>query len=259
MLALDFDANGTPNFFINGHRVSGAQPIEAFINAVEPALAHAKELVASGVPPNKVYDKILEGAEGPPELEKKPAPPITAQNPTRGPVNAPVVIHEFADFQCPFCKRVEPTIRDLDRAYPGKIRWVWHNLPLPFHQNADPAANAAMEAFAQRGAGGFWAMHDLLFDHQEGDGLARAGLEECARKLGLDAKRFASALDGSTHRAEIGADQAIAGSAGITGTPAFIINGYFVSGAQPLPMFRRVVQRALENLNKPRAAPAKTP
>lgn len=260
LLAADFSVSGTPQFFVNGRRLPGAQPIEEFVKVVEPALAHAKEIVASGVAASAVYDKILESAEGPADIERKPPPPVTAQNPSRGPANAPIVIHEFADFQCPFCKRVEPTLHEIDRAYPGKIRWVWHNLPLPFHQNADAAANAAMEAFAQRGARGFWTMHDLLFESQDKpDGLARSGLEAAAQRVGLDAKRFGAALDGTTHRAEIDVDQGLAQKAGITGTPAFVVNGYFVSGAQPPLMFRRVIERALEDLKKPTTPPKKAP
>lgn len=260
MLAMDFSADGTPHFFINGRRLAGAQPVEEFVNLIEPALAQAKELVASGVAPSGVYDKIMATAAGPPELDKKPIPPLTARNPSRGPLTAPIVIHEFGDFQCPFCKRVEATLHDLDRVYPGQLRFVWHNMPLPFHQYADAAANAAMEAFAERGPAGFWAMHDLLFDNQDkADGLVRGSLENYARRVGLDAKRFGAALDGSTHRAEIDADQKLANSEGITGTPAFVINGYFVSGAQPLPMFRRVIERALDDNKKQRGPAARTP
>jgi protein-disulfide isomerase len=254
LLADDFEARGTPHFFINGKRLSGAQPVENFIALIEPELARAKALVESGVARSAVYDKILERAEGPPEPEKKSVPPATAANPSRGPKNAPIVIHEFADFECPFCKRVLPTLQELEKAYPGKLRFVWHNLPLSFHQHANSTANAAMEAFAQRGATGFWAMHDLLFEHQsEPDGLERVSLDGYARRLGLDPKRFAAAIDGSGHRAAIDADSAVAKTAGITGTPAFVINGYFVSGAQPLMTFRRVVERALDELKKPRA------
>ena len=121
--------------------------------------------------------------------------------------------------------------------YGKKVRVVWRNNPLPFHQNAMPAAELAMEAFAQGGSDKFWAMHDKLFENQQA--LSRADLEKYAQELGLDVAKFKAALDSNTHEAKIKADQAARGAKlGARGTPAFFINGRFLSGAQP----RRAVQ-----------------
>ncbi len=101
-----------------------------------------------------------------------------------------------------------------------------------------------MEAFAQKGAPGFWKMHDLILENQ-GGGLDRAGLEQYAATIGLDLPRFRAALDGGVHRAAIEADLKLGMAAGLDATPGFVINGYRVSGAQPLGRFKKVVRRAL--------------
>src|SRR5262249_32499552 len=150
------------------------------------------------------YDTLQQGAVGAPPPETANVPPPTKDNPSRGPQGAKVVVQIWSDFQCPFCKRVEPTLRDLDAAFPGKIRFVWHNLPLGFHKNAEPAAEVAMEAFAEKGANGFWAMHDLLFAAQEQPGgLEREGLLALGKQAGLDAGKLGAAIDGGVYRKQI--------------------------------------------------------
>ena len=84
-------------------------------------------------------------------------------SPVRGPADALVTVVESSDFECPFCKRVTPTLKALEEQYRGKIRFVFKQNPLPFHPRAAPAANAAEEARAQGGDAKFWAMHDALF------------------------------------------------------------------------------------------------
>jgi protein-disulfide isomerase len=245
-LADDVSANGTPHFFINGRRMVGAQPLEKFKAVIDEQLQKAEALVKSGTPADKVYDKIQATAVGPTPLEKKTVPPPTKDNPSRGPANAKVTVQFFGDFQCPFCKRVLPAVKEIEKAFPGKIRVVWRNLPLPMHKDAPLAAEAAMEAFQQKGSAGFWAMFELLFGAQvTPGGLERPALDGYAAQIGLDAARFARALDTRAHRALVEADAQIANDAGIRGTPSFIINGYFVSGAQPLSKFRKVVTLAL--------------
>jgi len=157
----------------------------------------------------------------------------------------------FGDFQCPFTKRVIPTVEELEKAFPGQIRLVWRNLPLPMHPDAKLAAEAAMEAFRQKGDRGFWAMHALLFAAQgQSGGLARPALDGYAAQLGLNVADFAAALDSHEHRARVEADSDVANAAGLSGTPAFVINGYYVSGAQGLHTFEKTVRRALADLKK---------
>jgi protein-disulfide isomerase len=249
-LANDLEARGTPAFFINGRKLAGAQPIERFAEVIDEELAKAKDLVAKKkIPAARVYAELMKDAKGPPPPETKKVKAATKANPSRG--KGAVAVHVFSDFQCPFCKRAVETIKDLEKAYPGQVKIVWRNLPLPFHQLARPAAAAAMEAHAQGGNAAFWKMHDLLFAAQgTPGGLERPALEAYAAQIGLDVKRFRQALDDRRHEALIKTDEADAQQAGISGTPAFVINGYYVSGAQPLGAFKKVVKRALDDLRK---------
>ena len=119
-------------------------------------------------------------------------------------------------------------------------------MPLAFHQFAALAAEAAEEAFEQKGNAGFWRYHDELFEAQgEADGLARPNLEQIAQKVGLDLPRFRAALDSRKHEAKVAADADAASKAGITGTPSFVINGYFVQGAVGPVVFKRLIRRSL--------------
>ncbi|MEP7049150.1 MAG: thioredoxin domain-containing protein [Pseudomonadota bacterium] len=245
-LASDFKASGTPYFFINGQRLSGAQPLENFVTVIDSQLKVAQALVAARTPRAAVYDEIMKHAKDADAPEQKTVPAATADNPARGPVNAPIVIHEFADFQCPFCGRVEKTLANLDKAFPGKLRWVWHDYPLPFHQRALPAALLAREARAEKGDSGFWQMHDRLFNNQGVDGaLSQESLAKYATELKLDTVRVTAAESDGRFDAVLARDKAIAQSANINGTPAFVINGFYLSGAQPLSAFERVVRYAL--------------
>jgi len=246
-LAEDLEAAGTPHFFINGRRLVGAQPIEKFTTIIEEELRHADELKGRGIAAAKIYDEMIKDGKGPKPLEKREI--AAAPNaPFRGPAGAPIVIQEFSDFQCPFCSRVEGTLKDLEKAYPGKIKIVWRQMPLSFHENAHVAAEASMEAFAQKGNAGFWKMHDLMYENQKE--LGRQALEGYAKTAGLDVQKLAAALDAGTHKGAVDKDAKLGSDAGVQGTPAFFVNGYFVSGAQPLSKFRRVVDQALADAAK---------
>jgi protein-disulfide isomerase len=243
-LAADLDARGTPHFFINGRRIAGALPFEKFKILIDEQLAKAKGMLARGVPKAKIYDEIMKDAKGP---ERKQVPAADASSPVRGPANAQVTIHEFSDFQCPYCQRVGPTLAELEKEFPGKVKIVWHHLPLPFHTAAPLAAEAAQEAFAQKGNKGFWAFHDSLFAAQgTPQGLERENLEVIAQQLGLDMAKFRQALDTRKHKAKVDADVALSEKLGIHGTPSFVIGGYYLSGAHPLPEFKKLVRRALD-------------
>ncbi|MDC3952701.1 DsbA family protein [Polyangium jinanense] len=243
-LADDVQASGTPHFFINGRRLVGAQPIEKFKALIDEEITKSEALVKKGTPAAKLYDTIIKDGKTTVLEKVKAIPAFTKDNPTRGPANAKVTVQIFSDFECPFCKRVEPTLTELEAAFPGKIRFVWRNKPLPFHKNAMPAALAAMEAYKQKGNDGFWKMHGAFFQDQTQ--LDRAGIERTATALGLDVQKVLAAVDGQTHKALIDADIKAGEDVGITGTPAFVINGYLVSGAQPLAKFKKVVNLALK-------------
>ena len=245
-LGDDIQASGTPHFFVNGHRIVGAQPFEKLKAIVDAEMTKAEGLVRSGVARTAIYDTIMKDGKGAPEPEKKAVAASAGPAPFRGAANAKVVIQEFSDFQCPFCSRAEPTIDEVLKAYPGKVKVVWRNLPLPMHPDAQLAAEAAHEVFVQKGSDGFSKMRELLFKHQsDTDGLKRTALEGYAATLGLDLKKFGKALDDHTHAAAIEADKKAAHDGGLSGTPAFTVGPYYVSGAQPLVKFKKLVDRVL--------------
>ncbi|HEU4538775.1 MAG TPA: thioredoxin domain-containing protein [Polyangiaceae bacterium] len=245
-LADDLNASGTPHFFVNGRRLVGAQPFEKFQSIIDEELKKVEALRAKGVAADKAYDEIMKGAKGPPPPEKKQVAAPGKDQPFKGGAKAKVVIQEFSDFECPFCARVEPTLDEVLEAYGDKVKIVWRHKPLPMHQNAPLASEAAVEAYKQKGNEGFWKFHDALFANQQAEGgLERPALEKYAEGLGLDLAKFRQALDQRTHRAQVEADSKLADDADLGGTPAFVINGYFLGGAQPAASFKKTIDRAL--------------
>ncbi|HEX9620162.1 MAG TPA: thioredoxin domain-containing protein [Polyangiaceae bacterium] len=246
-LAVDLQARGTPHFFVNGIRLAGAQPVEKFKEIIDAQLAKAKALLAKGTPRAQVYAELMKEGKEPPPPEKKDVPAPDDTSPFKGPKTAKVVIQEFSEFECPFCKRVSPTVDQVMQEYGGKVKLVWRHLPLPFHKHATLAAEAAQEVFEQKGNDAFWKYHDLLFEAQgTPDALERANLEKLAQQVGVDMAKFKQALDSHTHKAKIEKDSEVASKAGINGTPGFVVNGYFISGAQPFAQFKKIIGRALK-------------
>ncbi len=244
-LADDLQANGTPHFFINGRRLVGAQPFEKFQKIIDEEIKHAQDVLAKGIAPGKLYDELVKDGKGAPDPEKKTVAPAT-NAPWKGNAKSKVIIQEFSDFQCPFCSRVNDAVSQVMKDYGDKVQLQWRNVPLPMHPDAPLAAQASLEAYKQKGPDAFWKMHDKLFAAQkQQDGLKRPALEKYAEELGLNMDKFKASLDTGSHKAEVEADEKAAKDAGISGTPAFVINGYFISGAQPYPKFRKLVERAL--------------
>jgi protein-disulfide isomerase len=247
----DFAASGTPHFFIDGRRLVGAQPRESFEKIIDDEIPRAQELVKKGTLPGALYEALTRDGKWPAEPATADVPKgLPPNDPARGNADAKVVIHEFADFQCPYCQRSEETLARIAAEYgAAKVRLVWHDLPLPMHLDAALAAQAAREAYAQKGSSAFWALHDKMFANQKR--LKRADLDGYAAELKLDAGQWAAALDGGAHATEVEADRKVADNSGITGTPAFIIApagasvGYSLTGAQPYGAFRRLIERAL--------------
>jgi protein-disulfide isomerase len=223
--------------------LSGAQPLDKFTAVIDEQLAIAKGLVDKGVARGKVYDELMKTAKAAGEIEKKDVPPPGKDNPFKGAKNAKVVIQQFSDFQCPFCTRVEPTIEQILKEYGDKVQVVWRNMPLPFHQDAKLAAEAAQEAFTQQGSEGFWKYHGTLFANQKS--LKREDLEKYAAAQGLNMAKFKKALDDHTHAKVVEADMAIAGKAGVNGTPAFTINGAFLQVSAVLEVARGLLLRVI--------------
>ncbi|MEJ0004914.1 MAG: thioredoxin domain-containing protein [Steroidobacteraceae bacterium] len=167
---------------------------------------------------------------------------VAASGPQRGPATARVTIVEFSDFQCPFCGRLAPVLKQLQATYPADVRLVFRNFPLrPIHPNAAEAAAAGVCANAQ---GKFWEMHDAMYADQ--GGLGRAALEEKAKRLGLDVPSFSACLQSTKTTDAIAADEEAARRLGLSGTPGSFVNGRFFSGALPLSDWRNLVDEELQ-------------
>ena len=160
----------------------------------------------------------------------------------RGPIEAPITVIEFGDFECPHCGRAEPVVRDL--LEDTDVRYVWRHLPLTdVHPQAQLAAEAAEAAAAQ---GAFWEMHDLLLAHQ--DELEGKDLLRYAGQLGLDTDRFRDELKASAHQNRVAQDVESADLSGVSGTPTFFVNGQRHYGAFDLDTLSAVIRTAREQL-----------
>jgi protein-disulfide isomerase len=161
--------------------------------------------------------------------------------PSRGAAQAPVTLVEFSDYQCPFCKRAQVTVKQVLDRYPGKVRHVYRDFPVEkTHPQAGEAAEAARCAHDQ---GKFWQYHDLLFTN-----APKAGPEDLRRyaeQAALDVPTFERCVSSGVHRTKVQRDVEDGRRLGITGTPAFFINGRPLTGAQPLEAFARVIEEEL--------------
>ena len=257
-LVTSLGATGTPTFFVNGRKIAGAVPFEAFKVVIDDELAKAEGMVKSGVPADQVYARIMEkAATAPVMLPAAPgqqaapaAPPPTpsgaqkvgfrADDPARGPAAAPVTVVVFSDFQCPFCGRVEPTLAQLRQAYPNDVRIVWKHYPLAMHPQAMPAALAAEAAHEQ---GKFWEMHDLMFQNQRQ--LSPEQYAAWAKQLGLDARKFDAAAASAATKARVEEDARLGQRFASQGTPTLYVNCRPIVGAQPYDVFQRTVDEEL--------------
>lgn len=195
-------------------------------------------------------------APRPPQPSQPPNTMVTMRlgsNPLLGASDAPLTLIEFSDYQCPYCRQfVEQTFPTLRRDYieTGKLRYTFRDLPLDrLHPQARKAAEAAYCAGEQ---GQYWAMHDLLFQHQQA--LQIASLTGYAQHLGLDAAAFEACLTQGKYASEVQQNLDEATAAGMHGTPGFVlgktqhdgtVKGIFIRGAQPIATFQQAMERLL--------------
>lgn len=158
-----------------------------------------------------------------------------------GPEDAPITIVEFSDYQCPFCKRWHDEVyQPLLNEYPGQIRLVYRHLPLTsIHPDAFPAAEAAMCAGEQNA---YWPFHEKLFSS---DTLGSSTYTQYAQELGLDMIAFETCIADRKYQAAVQADSDFAVNLGVRSTPTFFINGLAIVGAQPLDVFKQVIDKEL--------------
>jgi protein-disulfide isomerase len=171
---------------------------------------------------------------------KPPRVEVAAEGPSRGPTTAPVTIVEFSDFECPYCSKAEETVQKVMKAYDGKVRLVYRDFPLPFHPQAQKAAEAAQCAGDQ---GKYWEMHEKLFANQQA--LQPVALKGYAKDLKLDQSKFDQCLDSGDKAKVVDANRKAGEKVGVTGTPAFFVNGYLLTGAQPFEEFKTLIDAEL--------------
>ena len=167
--------------------------------------------------------------------------------PSLGNPNAPVTLVEFSDFQCPFCARFAPTLKEIASTFGDQVHIVYRQLPIPsIHDNALKAAEASLCAHDQNK---FWQMHDLMFD--EPDRLTIPELKEKARRVGLNQETFDSCLDSGKHAGTVQKDMEEGRRAGVTGTPALFINGeHLAGGAAPFDVVAAAIRRELARVGR---------
>lgn len=204
----------------------------------ERRLAFARELRGK-------YDvKIL--------LEPLRTPVEVGDAPIRGNPKAPVTVVEFSDFQCPYCARSRQTVLRVRDAYGDKVRWVFRHFPLDFHAQARKAGEAGACAGEQ---GRFWQMHDAMFANP--GKLQVAELKQTAKTLGLDPLAFDRCLDSGKYADRVERDVEAGARSGVSGTPAFFVNGRPIIGAQPFEAFEQVIDDELQRLGVATASAAK--
>jgi protein-disulfide isomerase len=154
--------------------------------------------------------------QGQPALQ----PPVSEQDHIQGNIHAPVILVEYGDFECPYCGKAYPAVKELQKRLGDRLCFVYRHFPLPQHPHAEHAAEAAEAAGAQ---GKFWEMHDYLFEHQQN--LSDRDLLDDAQALGLDTGRFTSEMEQGTYANQIKEDLENGELSDVAGTPTFFING----------------------------------
>ncbi|MEC7947109.1 MAG: thioredoxin domain-containing protein [Myxococcota bacterium] len=196
----------------------------------------------------EVFGAYIEGLKGSYKVKIElafpdlPRIPVSADDdPSIGPEDAPITIVQFAEYQCPYCGKAGEAVDEVMAKYGDKVRMVYRDFPLSFHPRAIPAAIAANCAGDQ---GKYWEMHKLLMNDQRA--LEEADLTNHATTLALDLGKWNTCREDPAQAAEVQKDFEDGQAAGVSGTPAFFINGVMLSGAQPFSEFERIIERELE-------------
>ena len=273
-VATALGVRGTPGFFINGVNVSGAQPIENFKKIIDEQITKANDEIGKGAKAGpELVEKLTRvnnpaladnmikwvfkgeqppaNAAPPAEAGKPNQPPpddkqvwkvvLRGDEPVKGKADAPITIVEYTDFQCPFCSKVVPALDETLKAYPDKVKLVFKNYPLSFHQNAMPAAEAAQCAKEQ---GKFWEVEEKYFANQ-GE-LDAAGLAKHAKDAGVNMGKWEECMKNHKHKSVVEADMAAAEKIQVTGTPSVFVQGRKMVAGRAPEDFKRVVDEELK-------------
>lgn len=249
---------GTPVFYVNGHRYVGFRDESQWDDVLEFEVENAEALIDAGTPRAELYAKLMEGAvdrrgrtkaDRAPSSQQRPGgldPAVVYAidvegRPALGPEDALVTVAVFSDFQCPYCAKLAPVLKQLVETE-GDVRVVFMQLPIPSHRRARDAARAALAAGQQ---GKFWEMHDRLFEKRSA--LSGADFATWGPDIGLDASRFEADLVSTSVEQTILADERLAKALKLSSTPSTFVNGRYVRGAVSLGQLRAKVaeERAL--------------
>ncbi|MBM3205053.1 hypothetical protein FJZ48_03695 [Candidatus Uhrbacteria bacterium] len=154
---------------------------------------------------------------------------------------AKVTLIEYSDFECPFCKRYLPTVKQAVAEFPNDVRLIYRHYPLSFHPNAQKAAEASECAAKLGGNDAFWKMHDKIFTMAS---LSMDAYVTAAKEIGLNEQKFRSCVDSGETAGRINTDASEGTAAGVEGTPATFVNGTLVSGAVPYETLKAAIQAA---------------
>jgi protein-disulfide isomerase len=216
----------------------GVDAKEPFSTVKEKIREHIRQLRA-----NKLRLAYIEALHSKASIVIQLSPPVAQvsldNTPILGSRDAPVVLVEFADYQCPYCQKVDPDVEKLHTEFGGKVAVAFKDFPLPMHANAEKAAEAARCAGDQ---GKFWEYHDLLFREKK---LEVADLKAKAEALKLNTDKFDKCLDTGAQAAAVHKDLEEGKTLGLSGTPSFLINGHFFSGAPEYSALREMVEQQL--------------
>lgn len=212
-------------------------------------------LIAAANPPAANQPSVATPpAAQPPIQEAKDVPKVTKDDHVRGDRDARIALIEYSDLECPYCKSVHPTIKQVLDAYNGQVMWVYRHYPLSFHANAQKEAEASECAGELGGSDAFWKYADAIYERttSNGTGFALEKLAPLAGEIGLDEGKFQSCLDSGKYE-KLVQDQANGGSlAGVTGTPGNILldtktgKTRLIPGAMPLASFKSAIDEMLK-------------
>jgi protein-disulfide isomerase len=261
-LAKHVHVTGTPAFFINGRRFTGAQSADAITPTIDEELQLGRDLVAAGSGQLEIWARILAVANPDPPQPNKPTT-TTAKGPDpakryamdlkgaarRGAKKPKVEILMCGDLDCPFSAKTVATLAQLEVDNKGKLAVLFRHNPLPMHANARAAHRAAIAAERQ---GEFWAMWELLFANRQA--RSPADLEGFASQLGLDLDRFRKDIADPDVDKQIDADIAACKAIDVSGTPTFFLNGRSLVGAQPIEKFQVIIDEEKAGKGPPAAA-----
>jgi len=231
LLANEVAAHSYPNIMVNGVRLAAPKTWDRLKPLIEEQLKKAEAAAKSGTPAAKIYEDAVKGGKFFEQTAGPALKVVTQGSPMLGSASAKVEVQVWEDFQCPFCSKIAPSLKEFQKRFPNDVRIVYKHMPLTdIHDHAQQAAEASMAAAAQ---GKFWEYHDILYANQSA--LDSNNLESYAQQAGLDVAKFKADMAKGVGRDIISRDANEGRQAGVSGTPSVFINGLKYQGPKGYP------------------------